>query len=134
MLCRACGDPHPEGTAMCPRMAEPTPVSIGPCGTQIDRYHIERFLGGGGMGSVYRARHVMLDQPMAVKVLKPGLAAKPDVLERFVREARAAAAIGNPHIVRVSDFGVTPDGRAFLAMELLDGRDLESALRDGALA
>jgi eukaryotic-like serine/threonine-protein kinase len=135
VLCRACGDPHPEGTTVCPRLVEPTPVTSGPCNTQIDRYLVERFLGGGGMGAVYRARHVMLDQLMALKLLKAGLGDRQEILDRFVREARAAAAIGNPHIVRVSDFGIAPDGRAFLAMELLDGRDVEQALKqEGPIA
>jgi eukaryotic-like serine/threonine-protein kinase len=127
--CRACGDTHPSGTAVCPRLEEPTHPGNGPCGTQIDRYFVERLLGGGGMGAVYRARHVMLEQPVALKLLRPGLAGSRDMMERFVREARAAASIGNPHIVRVSDFGVTPDGRAFLAMELLEGQDLDSLLK-----
>jgi serine/threonine-protein kinase len=127
--CRVCGEPHDSEMRFCPRSSEPTAIWDGPCGTQVDRYYVERLLGGGGMGAVYRARHVHLDQPVALKLLKANLAASRDMVERFVREAKAAAAIGNPHIIRVSDFGVSNDGRAFLAMELLDGRDLEELIR-----
>src|SRR5262249_43707619 len=128
VTCRVCGDPHDADMRFCPRASEPTAIWDGPCGTQVDRYYVERMLGGGGMGAVYRARHVHLDQPVALKLLKANLAASRDMVERFVREAKAGAAIGNPHIIRVSDFGVSTDGRAFLAMELLDGRDLDDVI------
>jgi len=78
------------------------------------------------MGAVYRARHTVLDQDVALKILHPKLAARPEVLERFVREARTAAALRDPRIVQVFDSGVTPNGTAFLAMELLHGEPLES--------
>jgi eukaryotic-like serine/threonine-protein kinase len=123
-----CGETHDGEMRFCPRAPEPTAIWDGPCGTQVDRYYVEKLLGGGGMGAVYFARHVHLEQPVALKLVKANLAASRDMVERFVREAKAAAAIGNPHIIRVSDFGITSDGRAFLAMELLDGRDLDHVL------
>jgi eukaryotic-like serine/threonine-protein kinase len=126
--CRVCGEAHDSEMRFCPRATEPTAIWDGPCGTKVDRYYVEKLLGGGGMGAVYFARHVHLEQPVALKLLKANLAASRDMVERFVREAKAAAAIGNPHIIRVSDFGITSDGRAFLAMELLDGRDLDHVL------
>ncbi len=126
-LCTSCGDQHAAEVTVCPRTGQP--LLGGPCGTRIARYEIERLLGDGGMGSVYRARHVMLNQPVAVKLLHPEFSRRGDMLERFLREARAAAAIGNPHIIRVHDCDVTHDGRPFLVMELLDGEGLDAMLR-----
>ena len=126
-LCTSCGDQHPAATTACPRTGQP--IVGGPCGTRIARYEIERLLGDGGMGSVYRAKHVMLNQPVAVKLLHAEFARRGDMLERFIREARAAAAIGNPHIIRVHDCDVTPEGRPFLVMELLEGEGLDALIR-----
>ncbi len=123
-VCQHCGDQHP-GMPVCPRtgdsMSEP-----GRCGTRIDRYDIERLLGAGAFGSVYQACHVRTGSKVALKVLKDGLASDPPTLERFLREARTAAAVGDEHAVRVTDAEVTPDGTAFIAMELLDGDDLKT--------
>lgn len=99
-----------------------------PAGTVIDRYQVHQLLGQGGFAAVYFAEHVHLGHPVALKVLHPELAQIPEMLERFFREARAAAAIGSPHIVEVVDSGQAPDGTPFLAMELLDGVSLEDAL------
>ena len=76
---------------------------------------------------MYRARHAVVGNEVALKVLWPDHADDPRKVERFVREARAAASLGHPNIVRVLDAGTT-DGVTFLAMELLPGRDLESAI------
>jgi serine/threonine-protein kinase len=103
-------------------------------GTSLDRWMIERKLGQGGMGAVYLARHAVLGNTAVIKVLKPALAASADAVTRFVREAKAAAAVGSPHIARAMDFGVSPDGTAYLVMEHLEGEDLETLLRrQGAL-
>ncbi|MEZ4407112.1 MAG: serine/threonine-protein kinase [Polyangiales bacterium] len=125
-LCRACGDMHLEATTVCPRTEGP--VEIGPCGTTIDRYEVKKLLGGGGMGAVYRARHTMLGQDVALKLLHPELASRGDVLERFLREARAAAAAGSDRIIRMVDCSVTREGVAFIAMELLEGESLQDLL------
>jgi serine/threonine-protein kinase len=98
-------------------------------GTQLDRYVIESLLGAGGFGSVYRARHVRTQAHVALKVLKPELTSDSVMLERFLREASTAAAVGSEHIVRVMDADVTPEGVAFIAMELLDGDDLKVIAR-----
>lgn len=97
----------------------------GPCGGRIDRYAVERLLGQGAFGAVYRARHVRTDGEVALKVLKRELMTDTHLLDRFMREARTAAAIGDDHTVRVLDAEITPDGQAFIAMELLDGCDLK---------
>ncbi len=98
-------------------------------GTRIDRYEVERTLGAGGFGSVYLARHTVLGTRVALKVLSPRHTTTPGMVERFLREAQTAAGIGNPHIVGVSDAGVTKEGLPFLAMEVLEGEDLEARLR-----
>lgn len=98
-------------------------------GTQVDRYRVEGLLGVGGFGSVYRARHVRTNAEVALKVLKPELAADAVTLERFQREASTAAAVGSEHIVRVLDADVTSTGLAFIALELLDGDDLKLIAR-----
>jgi serine/threonine protein kinase len=99
----------------------------------IDRYAIERRIGAGGFGTVYLARHSILGTEVALKTLSPLLSERPEVVQRFLREAKAAAAIGDPHIVQVHDAGVF-EGIPFLAMELLRGEDLEQRIaRGGAL-
>ncbi len=109
-------------------------ASAGAIGTRVDRYQLERLLGAGGFGSVYLARHVHTGAQVALKLLKKNLVADDEMIERFLREARAAAAVGDEHIVRVTDAGLTPDHQAFLALEYLEGVDLkELATRDAPL-
>lgn len=106
----------------------------GVIGTRVDRYQVERLLGAGGFGSVYLAKHVHTDATVALKLLKRSLGADQQMLERFLREARAAASVGSEHIVRVMDAGLAADGQAFLALEFLDGLDLkELAAQQGPL-
>ena len=94
-----------------------------------DTYRIERLLGEGGMGSVYEASHLRLARRFAVKVLLPGLAAHPEVLARFQREAQVTGRLGHPHIVEVIDFDRTPRGEPYLVVELLEGENLADRLR-----
>lgn len=129
--CTACGDVHDADATTCPRLR--VSVTAGVCGTRIERYDIERFVGGGGFGAVYLARHAVLGQAVAIKLLRREVATNTDVVARFLREARAAASIDSPHVVRVSDFGTTSDGVAFYVMEMLAGRDLDALLHEGAL-
>ncbi len=98
-----------------------------------DRYRIIRTLGEGGMGTVYEAEHRFIKRRVAVKVLQQEHAVNPDVIERFLREAQAATAIGHPNIVEVTDFGQLPNGEPFMVLEFLDGRDYRADLdREGA--
>lgn len=122
--CQHCGSPHPPGTPNCPRTGD-SMSQPGPIGQRLDRYQVESLLGAGGFGSVFRARHVHTDAVVALKVLKAQLGADPQMVERFLREARAAAAVGSDHIVRVLDAGQGPDGTPFLALELLEGVDMK---------
>ncbi len=117
-----------------------THISSGPTssiltpGTVIDgRYEVVGKLAAGGMGEVYRAQHVELGKPMAVKVMLPELSNDPEFVARFKREAIAASRIGQQNIVDISDFGRTQNGRFYFVMEYLDGMTLSSLLhRQGA--
>ncbi len=90
----------------------------------IGKYKVARELGRGGMAAVYEAEHIDLGKRIAIKVLAAELSSSPIVIERFIREARAAASVKSPYIVEVYDSGRIEDGRPFIAMELLEGESL----------
>ncbi|MBX3220915.1 MAG: serine/threonine protein kinase [Labilithrix sp.] len=92
------------------------------------KYRLDKVAGEGGMGIVYAAEHLVLKQRVAVKVLLPDAVASDAVVERFAREARAAAKINSEHVARVLDAGSTANGSPFLVMEYLEGCDLEELL------
>ncbi|MBL8716859.1 MAG: serine/threonine protein kinase [Myxococcales bacterium] len=101
---------------------------------RVDRYELHALLGEGGHGAVYRARHALTQQWVALKLVHVGQRDQ-QTFDRLVKEARAVAAIGHPHIVKVHDCGVTPDGEGFIAMELVDGQPLSTLAREqGPLA
>jgi serine/threonine protein kinase len=85
------------------------------------RYRLERRLGRGGMGTVYKATDTFLERSVAVKLIREDLVTSSDAAERFRREAKAAASFAHPNLVTVHDFGVDSDTRVFLVMELLEG-------------
>jgi len=98
-------------------------------GQLIDgRYRISAFIGDGGMGSVYRAEHVTIRKPVAVKLLHREFATQPGFADRFEREALAAGRLDHPNCVEVSDFGRLPDGTLYLVMELIEGKPLSDLL------
>ena len=88
------------------------------------RYRIVKMVGEGGMGRVYEAEHIGIGKRVAVKILHPAFTRTPDVVERFKREARAASRIEHPHVVNVTDSGVTDDGSFFFVMEFIRGIEL----------
>ena len=92
-----------------------------------DRYRLVRMIGRGGMGSVWQAVHLSLDQPCAVKFIEGEVGNAADAHARFEREAKAAAALRSPNVVQILDHGVWA-GRPYIAMELLEGEDLGRAL------
>jgi serine/threonine protein kinase len=101
-------------------------------GDMVDgRYRIECYLGGGGMASVYRATHVVLEQSVAIKVVSPSIRELPGMAQRFLREARAATQLKSEHVARVSDVGTMADGAPYMVMEYLDGRDLDAMVEGG---
>src|ERR1700744_4300557 len=115
---RSGADPRPS-------MASAHPENKIGIGTLlVGKYRVTRELGRGGMAAVYEAEHVNIGKRVAVKVLAAELANSAIVIERFMREARAAASVKSPYIVEVYDSGRLEDGRPFIAMELLDGESL----------
>jgi serine/threonine-protein kinase len=99
-------------------------TKIGPGVLLVGKYKVNRELGRGGMAAVYEAENVSIGKRLAVKVLAAELANSAIVIERFFREARAAASVKSPYIVEVYDSGRLEDGRPFIAMELLEGESL----------
>jgi serine/threonine protein kinase len=93
------------------------------------KYRIEKVLGAGGMGVVVAARHIDLDQRVAIKCLLAHTRTMPEIVERFTREARAAAKIHGEHVARVIDVGRFEDGTPFMVMEYLQGHDLAAQLQ-----
>jgi len=107
---------------------------------EMGSYRLGELLGSGGMGEVYKATHTMLARPAAVKLIRAETLGGSDgeggqlAMRRFAREAEAAANLRSPHTVEVYDFGVTEDQTLYFVMEMLDGMDLETLVRQhGAL-
>jgi serine/threonine-protein kinase len=106
-----------------------TPIRAGDLIRQ--KYRVERVLGQGGMGVVVAAWHLHLDRRVAIKFLLPEMLAHPSIVERFLREGRAASAIEGEHVARVMDVDTLDDGTPYLVMEYLDGHDLAHLLQSG---
>jgi serine/threonine protein kinase len=98
---------------------------------RIGKYEIVRLLGRGGMGAVYQAFDPHLEREVALKVMLPEIADNPEHKRRFEREARAVARLTHPNVVMVFDLGYHTDGSPYIVMELMQGRDLLSAMRTG---
>ena len=137
--CTACGREYSDEVQFCPvdghslelRAAAEAPTAADPLiGTVLDdKYRLDKKIGEGGMGAVYRATHIHMDSQFAVKLLHKSMVADQQAVERFRREARAAARIRHVNAVSVTDFGVTKDGTVYLVMEYLEGGDLRDKLR-----
>jgi serine/threonine protein kinase len=96
-------------------------------------YVIEDMLGEGGMSTVYRARHKLVDRPCAIKVMNPVLATDANVRERFRREARSTQAIAHPNVIEIFDQGEMEDGVPYIVMDLLDGATLSTLVDAGPI-
>ena len=112
-----------------------TPVADPLVGQVLDgRYAVEKKVGSGGMGTVYRGVQTAMERSVAIKVLLPSCAASPDQVARFMAEARTASQLLSPNTVTIHDFGRAPDGRLYLVMEYLAGRSLTELVEtEGAL-
>ncbi len=96
------------------------------------RYYIEKKIGEGGMGVVFSAHHVVIERPLAIKVLKREVMRDAATIKRFIQEAQAASRIGHPNIIDVTDFGTTRDGMTYSVMEFVFGQTLGAAMRAAA--
>ena len=114
---RVC--PRDGSRTLSPREREDDPAAL--VGRIFDgRYRVDAVLGQGGMGTVYRARQLRTDRPVALKVLRPAVAAQPEVIRRFHNEARAAGMLEHPNTIRLFDSGDTDDGQLFIVTEILE--------------
>lgn len=132
--CSACGREFQEQTAFCPfdgkKLDAPDTSEVDKFLGQIldGKYHVETKIGQGGMGNVYKAKHMHMDTAVAVKILHPHLVSDQITVERFRREARAAITVNHPNAIHVMDFGVTNDKTVYLVMEFLEGLSLRKIL------
>src|SRR5215510_10512755 len=112
-------------------VGDPSPPTDDPLIGKVlsDRYRIVRKIGEGGMGAVYQAEHALIEKKMALKILFQDLTRRPDLIARFLQEAKSASRIGHENVIDISDFGQSPDGLVYIAMEYLDGQDLGKLLK-----
>ena len=130
-------EPAPDEPAPAEAVARPS-LSLGTSHSNLvghvllDRYRLIKLIGEGGMGSVYQAEHITIGRKLAVKVLAQEYCDSPEVVARFLQEARTASMLHHEHIVDITGFGYTKQGLAFLTMEYLEGEDLATLLsREG---
>ncbi|WP_437727628.1 serine/threonine-protein kinase [Sorangium sp. So ce861] len=110
-------------------------IGIAPGDVLLGKYRVESVLGRGAMGLVVAARHLALDDRVAIKVLLPRYVQDAEILQRFLREGRAAVRIRSPHVVRVADVGTLENGAPYMVMDHLEGKDLAAVLAEsGPLA
>ena len=93
-----------------------------------ERYHILKKLGEGGMGAVYLGEHVKMGRKSAIKVMAAAMSQDPDAISRFNREASNASRISHPNVGQIYDFGETPEGLIYLAMEFIEGKSLKDVV------
>jgi eukaryotic-like serine/threonine-protein kinase len=137
LQCPRCGRQFSNDVLVCP--SDFTPLQADATFSEVpndpllgrvfdSKYRLDELLGGGGMGTVYRATHLLIDRPVALKVLSQRFVGDQTAQQRFRREARAAGRMQHPNAVTVTDFGATDDGYLYIVMELLEGRTLRDLL------
>ena len=131
MLCPSCRSENDEGRALCAVCGGPLRPVV-PGTVLAGRYEILAVLGRGGMGTVYSARDRVIEETVALKVLRPEIAGSPEFKQRFVSEARLARRVTHPNVCRIHEYG-EDGGLRFLVMELVEGRDLTRVLAAGRL-
>ncbi|CAN5922664.1 hypothetical protein BH11MYX3_BH11MYX3_19270 [soil metagenome] len=139
IVCSGCNHGYADAALFCPNCGRPKvrqATGDALVGKLLgERFQVQALLGQGASGTIYRAEHVTLRRRVAIKVLHAELSRDDLAVERFRREATTVADIDNEHIVEIHDFGRTPDGRLYLAMELLEGETLDTVLaRDKQLS
>lgn len=142
-ICPVCKTESPPSAEFCPKdgatLSEDDGRGTGTkmlydslIGELIDgRYKVETRLGEGALSTVYAATHKLIEKRVALKVLKSEFVADPEIVERFLREAKAASRLSHENIISLSDFGKVPSGAPFFVMELLSGRTLADLLYEG---
>jgi eukaryotic-like serine/threonine-protein kinase len=137
LQCARCGRQFPDEVHVCPDDFTPLQADATVADLPVDpligrvfdgKYRLDERLGGGGMGTVYRATHLLIDRQVAVKVLSQRFVGDQTAQQRFRREARASGRVQHPNAVSVSDFGATKDGWLYIVMELLEGQTLRDLL------
>src|SRR5439155_5756682 len=129
--CSTCNEKFDDSISFCPKVGEvleEDPSSL--VGTALDgQYQIEAVLGKGGMGAVYRARHILLGDRVAIKVLPPEMRSNTEWLRRFQREGQAARRFRHPNAVTVYDLRTAADGTIYMVMEYVEGHTLDAELK-----
>jgi eukaryotic-like serine/threonine-protein kinase len=136
--CPTCRAQYPDDVATCAQdgqslvpdhLLPPLELELSP-GTLVGEYRIEGKLGEGGFGTVYRSVHPLIGKAAAIKVLSREFSANPQIVSRFIAEARAVNQIRHRNIIDIFSFGVLDDGRQYYVMELLEGLTLDAHLRE----
>ena len=132
--CDSCHSAYPDDFAICPRDQGPLRVAseLLPGMVIRGKYEILEKIGSGGMASVYRAKHLAFGEVCAIKVVAGKLAHDDTFLKRFRNEAVVTRRLQHPNAVRVDDLDTTEDGRPFIVMEFVEGRNLRDVIRQEA--
>src|SRR5207247_5481976 len=129
--CSICNEKYDDGVSFCPvdgEVLEDDPSSI--VNTVLDgQYQVESMLGKGGMGAVYSARHILLGDRVAIKILPPEMRNNAEWLRRFRREGQAARRFRHPNAVTVYDLRTASDGMIYIVMEYVEGHTLDAELK-----
>jgi eukaryotic-like serine/threonine-protein kinase len=130
-ICLVCHDEYGPGEQRCPKdgtllVALASDPYVGQ--TIADRYAVKSLIGTGGTSMVYKAEHLQLHRPVAIKMLKAHLVADEDSMRRFEQEARAVSCLAHPHVVNIFDVGITHYGEPYIVMEFLQGISLAEVI------
>src|ERR1700704_1070807 len=129
--CLTCNEKFDDSLSFCPtdgEVLEEDPTSL--LGNVLDgQYQMETILGKGGMGAVYRARHILLGDRVAIKLLPPEMRSNTEWLRRFQREGQAARRFRHPNAVTVYDLRTSSDGTIYLVMEYVEGHTIDAELK-----
>src|SRR5258707_2870798 len=129
--CSSCNEKYDDSLSFCPtdgEVLEEDPSAL--TGKVLDgQYQIEALLGKGGMGAVFRARHILLGDRVAIKVLPPEMRNNAEWLRRFRREGQAARRFRHPNAVTVYDLRTATDGTIYMVMEYVEGHTLDAEMK-----